>query len=147
MSHSWTWIVSFKPMCFWYKPTYWASPSWTVLALIIPSLCYAVYATIKRSSLSLFAILWFISTYVSLIAIDLITDRIMFKFYFYPTIGAICLALGVGIYHLWTISSNREDPRIRWAIRIPILGFFIAHLVVFAIMSPYCDHGWTTNCG
>ncbi|MBT4512711.1 MAG: phospholipid carrier-dependent glycosyltransferase [Chloroflexi bacterium] len=147
MSHPWTWIVSFKPMCFWYKPTYWASPSWTILALIIPSLCYAVYATIKRSSLSLFAILWFISTYVSLIAIDLITDRIMFKFYFYPTIGAICLVLGVGIYHLWTLSSKREDERIRWAIRIPILGFFIAHLVVFAIMSPYCDYGWTTNCG
>lgn len=146
-THPWEWILSMKPLCIWYKPTYWSAPSWTVWALIIPAIASAIYGVIKRSQWCLFALAWFAGIYLSLIAIDLITDRIMFRFYFYLTLGAVCLALGFAAHWIWTRSSQVERPSLRWAIRVPVMAFFVAHIVVFAIMSPYTNLGWTLNCG
>ncbi len=146
-SYPWEWLISHKPMCFWYKPTFWGSPSWTLWIMIIPSIWFAVYGAIKRSSWALFAVIWFAATYVSWIPTVLISDRISYKFYFYPTIGAICLALAFAIHKIWLASNNRENTLDKWAIRIPVILFFIAHLAAFVIMSPFCDWWWTTECG
>lgn len=183
LSHPWEWLITFwKPMWFWYDPTYQACPSWTIGALIIPTMGCAAYWAFSRSrnpfarkdiapsplpieppipdtteatagnpdeesstsrfpirgsSLCLFALIWFAGTYLSLIATDLITDRVMFKFYFFPTIGAVCLALAFVISKTWAFSSKRQNKKTRWAIRAVIIGFLLGHLAVFIVMSPY----------
>ncbi len=140
LSYPWEWIISLKPMWFWYDPTYQANPNWTLWVLIIPAMCYALYGTIKHYSLCTFAAAWFVGTYLIWIPIVLITDRIMFRFYLYPTIGVVCLILGLAIHQILTASSRIENRKIRWAIRTPIMAFLIGHLAVFVMMSPYC--GW-----
>lgn len=139
LSHPWEWITSTKTQWFWYDPTYQSNPNWNLWVFIIPAMCYALYGALKRNSLCLFALLWVASTYLSLIAMDFITDRVMFRFYFYPTIGAICLIVGFVLYRIWVVSSKRENVMAKWALRVPVISFLITHLVLFILMSPYCD--------
>ena len=139
-SYPWEWLISTKPMWFWYDPTYQANPNWTLWALIIPAMCFALYGVVKRSSLCTFAISWFIGMYLIWIPIVILTDRVMFKFYLYPAIGTVCLMLGLAIHEILTASSRIENRAIRWLIRTPIMAFLIGHLAVFIMLSPYC--GW-----
>ncbi len=136
----WDWLFSPDPMWFWYSPTYQANLNWTLWALIIPAMCFALYGVVKRSSLCTFAISWFIGTYLIWIPIVIFTDRVMFKFYLYPAIGTVCLMLGLAIHEILTASSRIENKAIRWLIRTPIMAFLIGHLAVFIMLSPYC--GW-----
>ncbi len=139
LSRPWEWITSTGTQWFWYDPTYQSNPNWNLWVFIIPAICYALYGAIKRNSLCLFALLWFASTYLSWIAMYFITDRIMFRFYFYPTVGAICLIVGFVLYRIWVVSSKRENVMAKWALRVPVISFLITHLVLFILMSPYCD--------
>lgn len=140
LSHPWEWIIHPETQWFWYKPTYEANVNWNMWGLIIPGIGYATYPAIrKRDTLCLFAVLWFVFIYLIWIPIELITDRVMFRFYFYPAVGAICLALAYAFYQTLEASSNVENRTLRWGVRIPIIAFFLSHLVLFIIMSPYCD--------
>ncbi|MFO8100590.1 MAG: phospholipid carrier-dependent glycosyltransferase [Dehalococcoidia bacterium] len=136
----WDWLFSPEPMWFWYSPTYQATPNWTLWALVIPGMCLALYGLIRRSSLSTFSLSWFIGTYLIWIPVVLVTDRVMFKFYFYPAIGAVCLVLGLAIHQILKASLRIENRPLRWSVRIPAIAFLLGHLAVFIILSPYC--GW-----
>jgi len=122
---------------FWHDPTDHDFPSWPLVVLTIPAIAFSVYWATRKNSLSIFAALWFAGTYLSLIATVLITDRVMFKFYLYPSIGAVCIALALIIAKLWGLSSKRESKKARWALRSLTISFLIGHLAVFIIMSPY----------
>jgi len=139
ISYPWEWVLSSRPQWLWYKPTYAASPNWTIWAMIIPSMVYALYGTIRRNSALTFAFIWFTGTYLVWIPIVLITDRIMFKFYFYPAVGAICLALGIGLYQILSLSLKVENCWGRLTIWLLVAAGLIGHMVTFFLMSPYCD--------
>lgn len=143
LSHPWDWIISTESQWFWYNPTYESTPTWTVWGLIIPSMCLAFIGAIRRHRLLLFSFFWFAGTYLTWYLILHLTDRVMFKFYFYPTVGTICLAIGFALWKILEIAHQKDSGRARWAIRIPVIAYLIAHVVVFVIMSPYCD--WTSR--
>jgi predicted membrane-bound dolichyl-phosphate-mannose-protein mannosyltransferase len=135
-SRPWEWVLSPHAMAFWYTPSYYSGVNWTMWALIIPTALYAIYGSIKRNPLLLFVILWFASTYLVWFPVYFLTDRFMFRFYFYPTVGAICLGLGFAISQILRLATKQNNPKFRWAIRGAIAAWMIANLSVFVAMSP-----------
>ena len=96
-SHPWDWLISYKPMPFWYMPHYTGAISFTIWALIIPTFGYLIYKAVKRDEAGLFALAWFAGTYLIWIPITLITDRVNYIYYFYPAVGAICIGVALGL--------------------------------------------------
>jgi hypothetical protein len=67
---------------------------------------------------------------------QIMTNRISFPFYFYPTVGMVCMGAGMGLSQIlarWGASANWK---VRWTSRILVWGFLLSHLAVFAVMSP-----------
>jgi len=137
-SRPWEWILSPETYVIWPDPLYRSGASWTLWALIVPSMCYVLYQTVRRrwDSFCLFSFLWFACTYFSWVIFYLITDRVMFRFYFYPSIGAICLALGFLIWKLLEIAGKRESKLAQYVIIVPVITWMVAHFVIFWVMSP-----------
>ena len=135
LSRPWEWLISPKPMPYWYVPSYMGGISYTVWALIIPSVMYLAYRMWKGSSAAIFAFWWFVFTYMTWIPISILTDRISFVFYFYPTIPAICIGLGLGFSHLLNFAGEQKNVW-HWLIPATIGAFMIGHLTVLAIVSP-----------
>jgi len=135
-SHAWEWVIFYKPMAYWYMPHYTGAISFTIWAMIIPTFIYMLIKAIKGSDAALFGLAWFASTYLIWIPATLITDRVTYVFYFYPSIGAVCLGLGMALTQLL---GYFRDGRINW-LRRTLLIFFIvflaAHLISFIILSP-----------
>ncbi|MFH1640204.1 MAG: phospholipid carrier-dependent glycosyltransferase, partial [Chloroflexota bacterium] len=94
MSRPWEWVILPKIMPYWYTPRYVGAISFTIWALIIPTVIYLGFRAARGSRAGIFGLSWFICTYVIWIPLSIITDRISFVFYFYPTVGAICIGLG-----------------------------------------------------
>ena len=135
-SHPWEWIISPVAMAFRYAPRYMAGTNWNLWALIIPTMGYAIYGTLRRNSLCAFGLFWFASTYLSWVFIDIITDRITYRFYFYPTIGAVCLVLGFALQRMLAAASRAKTRKVRWTLQALVTGWLISHLVIFLVMSP-----------
>ncbi|MDD5095731.1 MAG: phospholipid carrier-dependent glycosyltransferase [Dehalococcoidia bacterium] len=135
-SYPWEWVWSPEGMAFWYTPSYMSGINWTLWALIIPSMAFAIYGAVKRNSLLLFASLWFAATYLVWFPVWLITDRIMFRFYFYPTVGAVCLALGFALSQIMSLAARQTSQRVIWIITGAVATWLIANLVIFVFMSP-----------
>ena len=138
----WEWLIrldSMHSLSFdaikreWYVLYYLAiSPS--VWALIIPSMLFMLYKAIKRNGTAIFVILWFVSTYLIWIPASLITDRISYVFYFYPTIGAVCIGIALGIVRLATIEPKTGILKIGTRLIVPL--YILAHLIVFIAFLP-----------
>jgi dolichyl-phosphate-mannose-protein mannosyltransferase len=136
LSHPWDWLISYKPMAFWIMPHYTAAISFTVWVLVIPAFAYMVYKAVKRNEAGLFGAAWFTSTYLLLILATLITDRVTYIYYFYPTVGAVCLGMGLGLSQLLEFFRGRPSGKLKWtALSVVILVLFL-HLVSFLILSP-----------
>ncbi len=117
----------------WYVLSYlMISPS--VWALIIPSMLFMLYKAIKRSSTAIFVICWFAGTYLIWIPASLITDRISYIFYFYPTIGAICIGISLGITRLSSI--NLKHGILKRGLRLIIPIYLLISLIVFIALFP-----------
>ncbi len=110
-SHPWDWLISYKPMAYWIMPHYTAAISFTIWAMIIPTFIYMLVRAIKGSNAGLFGVAWITSTYLVWIPATLITDRVTYIFYFYPTIGAICLGLGMALAQLLDIFRQRRSGK------------------------------------
>jgi dolichyl-phosphate-mannose-protein mannosyltransferase len=135
LSHPWEWVINYKPMAFWYTPHYAGALSPDIWILIIPIMLYLLYKAIKRDEAGIFGFAWFFSTYLLWIPASLITNRISFAFYFFPTIGALCLGLGLGINQLldWLALKKRKVNKPIVAL---LVIFFLAHAASFVILSP-----------
>jgi predicted membrane-bound dolichyl-phosphate-mannose-protein mannosyltransferase len=59
----------------------------------IPSMVFTFIRALKRDSTAIFLSGWFACTYFFWIPVTLITDRLTYSYYIYPTIGAICISL------------------------------------------------------
>jgi len=141
-SRPWEWLIrldSIEHISFdnikreWYVMYYlMISPS--IWALIIPSMLFMLYKAIKRSSAAIFVICWFACTYLIWIPASLITDRISYIFYFYPTIGAICIGISLGIARLAAIEPKTSILKTGVRLITPI--YIMTSLIVFIALFP-----------
>ncbi len=136
LARPWEWVFWYKTMPFWYYPNYISAISPSVFILIIPAFAYMVYRALKRDEAGLFGAAWFFSTYILWIPLSLITNRVSYPFYFYPTIGAVCLGIGMGISHLIDIFKGRKSGKLKWTILGIIILIFLAHIASFIVFYP-----------
>jgi predicted membrane-bound dolichyl-phosphate-mannose-protein mannosyltransferase len=135
-SYPWEWVLS--PMGYRaadYRYLCWISP--TVWILIIPSMCYMVYERVRnKTEVSLFALLWFAATYLVWIPLVALTDRQTFLFYFYPTVGAVCIAIGFALKTLWDIPSQAGVCGFARLAKVAVAGYLALHAVFFLALGP-----------
>ncbi len=135
-SHPWEWVIRYIPMAYWYTPHYTSAISFTIWAMIIPTFIYMLWRAIRGSEAGLFGVAWFASTYLIWIPATLITDRVSYIFYFYATIGSICLGLGLALSQLLDYFRNGKTTWLKRAALIIFIVFIAAHLISFIILSP-----------
>ena len=135
-SRPWDWILHLKMMTYWNDPYYIASISSTIWVLIIPSVLYMGYRAIRGNQAGLFGVSWFASTYMVWIPLSLITDRISYLYYFYPTVGAICIGIGLGIFQILDVLEAGRHHRLRWLAIGVLSAYLVLHVVIFVNFSP-----------
>ena len=110
--------------------------SYSLWALIIPVVGYMIWRAVRGSNAARFALTWFIVTYFFWVFLNLLTDRITYNFYFYFSIGSLCIGLALMLSELSSIAqqSGRHIVRLLWQSLIP--AYLLAHLISFAILIP-----------
>ncbi len=136
LSRPWEWVFWYKYMPYWYEPHFISAISPSIFVLIVPAFAYMIYKSIKRDEAGLFGAAWFFSTYILWIPLSLITNRVSYPFYFYPTVGAVCLGVGMGISQLIDIYKGRQSGKLKWTILGVIVLIFVAHIVSFMLFYP-----------
>jgi predicted membrane-bound dolichyl-phosphate-mannose-protein mannosyltransferase len=136
-SHPWEWVINYKTMAFYIMPHYTAAISFTIWAMIIPTFGYMIYRAVKGNDAALFGVAWFASTFLIWIPATLITDRVSYPYYFYPTIGAICLGLGMALSQLLDFYRSRRSGKLKMTALIAFIAFLALHLISFLILSPF----------
>jgi dolichyl-phosphate-mannose-protein mannosyltransferase len=134
MSRPWSWLLNYIPMAYWYTPHYTGAISLTIWILMIPIVLYLLYRAIKRNEVGLFGFAWFLGTFLFWIPISIVTNRISFIFYFYPTIGALCLGLGSGLSEAWQWASTRS-VKVKYSIASGITIVLILHFLCLVVLS------------
>ncbi len=134
-SRPWEWLLVTEMIPYWWEPPYIATISYTVSVLIIPTMAYMSYEARKGNAIGLFAVAWFACTYLIWIPLSIITDRMTFVYYFYPTIGAVCLGLGWAIFRLIGARKANGSRRFRLVI-IGTICYLVLHLAIFVIITP-----------
>ena len=135
-SRPWEWILRPEMMYYWYEPHYIGAISFTIWALIIPAVLYMAFRAAKGSTAGIFGISWFTCTYLSWIPMSLITDRVSFIYYFYPTMGAVCIGLGLGLSQLFGIWRKNKGGKLRWVAMLTAFTYLLLHVGVFVVLSP-----------
>jgi len=96
-----------------------------VIYLAIPAVAYAAYAAYKRGEeTSLFSVIWFVTTYLPWYPMSIIGHRIMYLFYFLPTLPCVCLAIA------YLFFDRNTD-------RIVSLTYLFAVFLGFAMLFPF----------
>ena len=139
-SRPWEWIFTYpkvmEVMPYWWTPPYTGIISPTIWALIIPVAIYIIYKVIKGNTPVLLPFLWFSGTYLIWIPLSLITDRVTYVFYFYHTVGAICIGLAMVLFRLLDIAEARETGKLRWVVKLGVPFYLLLHLIAFIIITP-----------
>ena len=135
-SHPWDWLLFPQAIFYSFNPQYIAMITPTVWILIIPAVLFMLFKAIRGSNASLFGLFWFASTYLPWILITIITDRVTFLFYFYPTLGAICVGVGLGLSKLLEIWKNKTQSKVGQTAVIAVSGYLLLHVAFFIILSP-----------
>jgi dolichyl-phosphate-mannose-protein mannosyltransferase len=135
-SPPWQWLIQYFPMLYYYMPHYSGAISFTIWATVIPTFIYLVWRAIKKSEAALFGLCWFFCSYIIWIPATLITDRVTYPFYFYPSIGAICLGLGMALQQALDYFRNGKITWLRRTLLVIFIIFLVAHLLSFLILSP-----------
>jgi len=139
-SRPWVWILRPHVLWYWYDPHYFGVVSFNIWVLIIPVVIYMAFKAKGGSSAAIFGLAWFASTYLFWIPANLITDRITFPYYLYPTVGAICIGLGLGLSRLLDVWKSRRTGKLRWAAVLTVTGYLLIHISIFVILSPVFAH-------
>lgn len=135
-SRPWEWLIFLKVMPYNYNPDYLAVISPTIWALIIPTVGYMYYKIKKGSQAALFGIVWFASTYVIWIPLDLVTNRLTYVYYFFPVVGSICIGLGMALSELFEFWQHRTQGKLRWLAIVSFSFYLFLHVAVFITLSP-----------
>lgn len=139
MSRPWDWILKADIMPFAYVPHYVATINLTLWILIIPAVIYMVWRWYKGSNAARFALLWFFGTFMIWIPLSILTDRISFVYYFYPSVGAICIGLGLAFNKLIEAWQYGTVNFKRGASLSIVILFMILTVAVFLLLSPFTD--------
>jgi dolichyl-phosphate-mannose-protein mannosyltransferase len=135
-SYPWEWLYTFKPFLFYGMPHWIAAISFDLWALIIPIFIYMLVRAFKKDDAALFGVSWFAGTYLVWMPITLITQRVTYIYYFYPTIGALCLGLGIALAQLIDVFRSRPRGKVKWLSFSAVIFIITAHVVSFLILSP-----------
>jgi len=136
LSRPWDWIIRPEIITYWPDPQYVAMISPSIWALIIPVVFYLIFRAIKGSNVAIFCLSWFAGTYLIWIPVSLITDRISYVYYFYPTIGAICIGLALGLSQVSNIGRTQQMGPVGRLARLAIPGYLLLHLAAFVVLVP-----------
>ena len=134
-SRPWEWLLTYKPMAYHWDPNYIGGLSPSLWALIMPTFVYMVVLAVRRNEAALFGAAWFFGTFMLWIPATFITDRVSYVFYFYPTIGAICIGLGIFLGWLLEIFRSRPSGKLKWTVLVIVILYLMAHLASFIVMS------------
>jgi predicted membrane-bound dolichyl-phosphate-mannose-protein mannosyltransferase len=141
LARPWQWLLNYRPMAFWYSPHYTGAISPGVWGVMIPLILYLIYRSVKqRNDGALFAFAWFFGTFLFWIPASILTNRVSFIFYFYPTIGALCLGLGIGLNEAWQWAEAKRK-RIKIPMLVGIGAFLAFHLAAFVTLTPVFFRG------
>jgi len=132
----WTILIMPSVMPYYYNPHYFGAISFTLWALIIPSFIYMVIKTVKKNEAGLFGAVWFIGTFLIWIPISLITNRVSYVYYFYPTVGAICIGLGMGLSSMIDFWRTRQTGKLRYLVISAVVLFLLLHFATFIFLAP-----------
>jgi dolichyl-phosphate-mannose-protein mannosyltransferase len=142
LSRPWEWLIYYKPMGYWWSPHYVAAISPSIWALIMPTFAYMVYRAVRGSQAGLFGAAWFAGTYLVWIPLSLITDRVSYIYYFYPTVGAVCLGLGLGLSQLCDFYRRRQPGKLKRTVLALFVFYLSFHLICFVALSPLFPTYW-----
>jgi dolichyl-phosphate-mannose-protein mannosyltransferase len=135
MARPWEWLLNYRPMAFWYIPHYSGIVNLSIWIVIIPVVLYMIYRAVKGNDAALFGAAWFFSTFVLWIPISIFTNRISFVYYFYPTIGSLCIGLGL-ILNGALERVRTKTRRIKVPVIALVIAFFVFHVASFVILAP-----------
>jgi predicted membrane-bound dolichyl-phosphate-mannose-protein mannosyltransferase len=138
-SNPWMWLIWPDGIYYWYDPRYLMSIGWTVWLMVIPSMAYLVYFVSRFRKIgrevAWFALSWFTGVYVLLVVLKLTTGRLMYHFYFYPAVPAVCLATAWGAWRLWQyVQKKGRKSKISYAIGLSV--YLAAVVAAFIFMTP-----------
>jgi len=146
LSRPWDWIIRPEIITYWVDPHYIGMISPSIWALIIPVVFYIIFRAIKGSSAAIFGLSWFTTTYLIWIPVSLITDRISYIYYFYPTVGAISIGLALGLSQLSDIGRTGQTGRLSMVAKLAIPVYLLLHLTAFVILAPV-PYWWKVPVG
>ena len=151
-SRPWTWLypqwfdLSFNSsnvpfIAYSYDPQYVSFISTTIQLLIIPTVCYMIYRTIKGSKTAGYILLWFAATYLVLIPLNIVSNRVTYVYYFLSTTPAICIGIAIA---LSDILDKIKASRLRHgkttggakAVYLIVAFYLAAHLAIFVVFNP-----------
>lgn len=151
-SYPWTWIYPQFVQVYYnspnvpfivysYDPQYISFISSTIQILIIPTIGYMVYKTIKGNHIAALVVLWFLATYVIWIPLTMATNRVTFVFYFLPTTPAVILGIAMAIEDMLDWLKARRERRGRMTpgiwIWYSVIGLYLLiHLAIFIVFNP-----------
>ena len=123
-------------------PRYLGSIGWNIWVFIVPSFIYLIFASLKirekGHEIALFLLCWLIGVYGILVVMRLLTDRLMYDYYFYPAVPAVCLTIAWGFWRWWELARQKVKTRVLF---IAVLSLYmLASMAVFVIMSPLGTH-------
>ncbi len=122
---------------YWWTPRYLGMISPTILVFAIPLFIYIVYRAIKGKIDAFFLFAWFFGTYMIWIPASLITDRVSYLFYFYHTVGAICIGLAIVTFQLLDLARARQRGKLKWFIVVVVPLYLLLHMYVFIVLAPF----------
>ncbi len=135
MSRPWEWLLPWNIMPYSWDPQYISFVSWTIGIFIIPAVIYMFYKARKSNDAACFGLAWFAATYLIWIPISYATNRVSFIYYFYPTVGAICIGIGLALSDIINKFQIKTAKR-RKAMMGAIITYLSLHLAIFIIFNP-----------
>jgi dolichyl-phosphate-mannose-protein mannosyltransferase len=159
------WIFRWDLTPYFFHPNFLGVVSFTVEYLIVPTLIYMLVrglwaqgrrkvlnitvpkkitlSTVPGNDAGIFALCWFAGTYLMWIPGVWLTNRVTYPYYIFPTIGAFCIGLGMGLAQLIRFYETHPTGKMRWAALGFVVLFLLAHLAFFALVSPL-SYYWGT---
>jgi dolichyl-phosphate-mannose--protein O-mannosyl transferase len=123
-------------IAYWYNPDYTGilSPTiWVAGLLVIP---FSIWQSFKKNNAAIFVVCWLIGTWLLWIPLSIATDRVSFLFYFLPSIGAICLGMGLLLDKMLGKAMSRRRGKLKRFLELLVLLFLVLHMVAFCWISP-----------
>jgi hypothetical protein len=102
----------------------------------MPLVLYIIWRAIKGENVFVFLFAWFLGLYLIWIPASMITDRASYLFYFYPTIGAICIGMAIVIFKLLNIARLRRWGKLKCFLVIIALLYPLFHIIAFMRLAP-----------